>query len=282
MNINWFPGHMKKTRELIQKNLKLVDIVYEVIDARIPVSSRNPEIDQLVQSKPRVIIMNKADLASETGNAAWKRYFEKQGYPTLFMEQNKTKSVKKLIQVTEKAMGDKRAKQLEKGIVNRPIRIMIVGIPNAGKSTIINALAKRKSTQTGNRPGVTKGKQWVKLANNLELLDTPGILWPKFEDEEVAKHLAFTGAIRDEIMDTETLALRLIERLILIDPMYLEERYKVEVNVDDGLDTMEIIARKRGCIMKSREIDYTRIAHIILDEFRRAIIGRITLEFPEK
>lgn len=282
MNINWFPGHMKKTRELIQNNLKLVDIVYEVIDARIPISSRNPEIDQLIQSKPRIIIMNKADLASEAGNIAWKKYFEKQGYPTLFMEQNKNKSVKKLMQLTEKEMSEKRSKQLEKGIVNAPIRIMIVGIPNAGKSTIINALAKRKSTQTGNRPGVTKGKQWVKLANNLQLLDTPGILWPKFEDKEVAKHLAFTGAIKDEIMDTETLALRLIERILIINPEYLENRYNVEVNIENGLETMEIIARKRGCIMKSREIDYTRIAHIILDEFRRAVIERITLEYPEK
>jgi len=282
MNINWFPGHMKKTRELIQKNLKLVDIVYEVIDARIPISSRNPEIDQLVQSKPRLIILNKSDLASEKGNALWKQYFEKLGYPVIFMDQDKNKSTKKLIQITERKMKDKREKQLAKGIVNKPIRIMIVGIPNSGKSTIINALAGRKSTQTGNRPGVTKGKQWVKLKNNLELLDTPGILWPKFEDQKVAKNLAFTGAIKDEIMDMETLALRLVERLIEIDPNCLAERYNVEIDVENGLNTMEIIARKRGCIMKSREIDYTRISRILLDEFRRAIIGKITLEYPEK
>lgn len=280
MNINWFPGHMKKTRELIQEHLKMVDVVVELLDARIPLSSRNPEIDAIVGNKPRIIILNKADLSSESANQIWLDYFKKQGIPTLLMDQNKNKSAAKVIGMANDIMKEKIERLKEKGVNHITAKIMIVGIPNVGKSTLINALAGRKSAQTGDRPGVTKNKQWVKLKGNLEMLDTPGILWPKFEDKEVAMNLAFTGAIKDEIMDIETLSLRLIERIIQIDKSLLEERYKIEVVEDNALETMERIGVKRGCILRSREIDYTRVANIILDEFRRASIGRMVLEYP--
>lgn len=281
MNINWFPGHMKKTRELIQNNLKIVDVVVELIDARIPISSRNPEIDSIVGDKKRIVVLNKADLSSDAGNRIWMNYFKNQGIPVILMDQNKNKSSAKLIALTNELMSEKFERLKEKGVCHLEAKIMIVGIPNVGKSTLINALAGRKSAQTGDRPGVTKSKQWVKLKGNLEMLDTPGILWPKFEDQNVAMNLAFTGAIKDEIMDIETLSLRLLERILMIDKTMLEERYKIEADETNGLETMERIAIKRGCILRSKEIDYSRVANIVIDEFRSATIGKITLEYPQ-
>lgn len=281
MNINWYPGHMKKTKEALQKNLKLVDVVIELLDARIPMSSRNPEIDNIVGDKNRIIILNKRDLSDENLNNIWVDYFDKKGIKTILIDATNKKDIKKLINTIKESMKEKIEKLKSKGIKNRPIRAMIVGIPNVGKSTLINSLAGRKSAKTGNRPGVTKGNQWIKLKGNLELLDTPGILWPKFEDQKTGLNLAFTGAIKDEIMDIETLALRLVERLIKNASKDLENRYNIEVGEAEPLGVLEEIAVKRGAIMKGKEVDYTRVAHILLDEFRRGIIGRITIETPE-
>jgi ribosome biogenesis GTPase A len=282
MNINWFPGHMKKTRDLLIQNLKLVDIVYELLDARIPMSSKNPEIDKLVSNKPRIIILNKSDLSSDEGNEKWMEFYNKENTNTVLINAVKGVGVNDLLHKSHLIMEDKINRLKSKGIKNKPIRAMIVGIPNVGKSTLINALAGRKSAKTGNRPGVTKGKQWIKLKGNLELLDTPGILWPKFEDENVALNLAFIGAIKDEIMDVETLALRLIERLSIMYPELIRKRYNVEITGREPLEIFNSIAVKRGCLIKGGEIDYSRAAHLVLDEFRRGIIGRITLEYPNK
>ncbi len=280
MNINWYPGHMRKTKRLLQQNLKLVDIVFELLDSRIPISSTNPDIDEIIGNKPRVVVLNKSDLSSSDANSQWINYFKQKGITAIPINAVGSKGIKKIIDHANVLMSEKLERLKQRGIQNRPIRAMIVGIPNVGKSTLINALAGRKSAKTGNKPGVTKGNQWIKLKGNLELLDTPGILWPKFEDQKVGRNLAFTGAIKDEIMDIETLALRLTEKLINIAPKLLEERYKIEIENLLPLETMEQIGRKRGCIIKRGEIDYTRTSHIILDEFRRGIIGRITLELP--
>ncbi|RKD34760.1 ribosome biogenesis GTPase YlqF [Thermohalobacter berrensis] len=282
MKINWYPGHMKKTKELLKKNLKLIDIVFELLDARIPISSKNPEIDKIIGNKPRIVILNKADLSNKDINTKWIEYFNSKNIPIVLTNAANNKGIDKIIKKSNEIMKDRIEALRKKGIKNKPIRSMIVGIPNVGKSTLINALAGKKRAKTGNKPGVTKGKQWIKLRGNLELLDTPGILWPKFDDERVGLNLAFTGAIKDEIIDTETLALRLIERLIEISPEKLENRYNVEISDKTGLQVLDDIAVKRGCIVSGGEVDYTRVAHLILDEFRKGIIGKITLEEPNQ
>ncbi|AFS78626.1 ribosome biogenesis GTPase A [Gottschalkia acidurici 9a] len=281
MNINWYPGHMKKTKELLQANLKLVDIVIELLDARIPISSKNPMIDEIISNKPRLVIMNKSDLSSEKGNKLWKEYFESKNIPVVFITATNNNGIDKVTNEVQKVLKDKMQKRKEKGIKSTSVRAMIVGIPNVGKSTLINSLAGRKGAKTGNRPGITTSKQWIKLKGDIELLDTPGILWPKFEDKRVALNLAFTGAIKDEILDTETLALKLVEKLCAIDTSLIEGRYDVQVNDSTPLEVMEEIAEKRGCIIKGGEIDYTRVSGILLDEFRRGIMGKVTLDFPE-
>ncbi|SHH27870.1 ribosome biogenesis GTPase A [Caloranaerobacter azorensis DSM 13643] len=282
MNINWYPGHMKKTRELLKTNLKLVDIVFELLDARIPVSSKNPDIEKIIGNKPRVVILNKCDLADDVINEKWINYYRERNITAILINAAKNVGTERIIEEANKILKEKLQKLKAKGIKQKPVRAMIVGIPNVGKSTLINSLSGRKSAKTGNRPGVTRGKQWIKLRGNLELLDTPGILWPKFEDQNVGLNLAFTGAIKDEIMDIETLALKLIERLIDVAPDKLKDRYKVELEDKTPLQVMEEIALKRGCILKGRDIDYSRVAHLILDEFRKGTIGKITLEHPEK
>lgn len=282
MNINWYPGHMKKTRESIEKNLPLVDIVFELIDARIPISSRNPIIDDILGNKPRIVILNKSDLASEEGNKVWEEYFLKKNLITVCINALSGKGIDRLIKFSNELYKEKRHGFEKKGIINKPIRVMILGIPNVGKSTLINTLAKKKSPKTGNKPGITKSNQWIKTKSNLELLDTPGILWPKFEDKRVGLHLAFTGAIKDEILDIETLALKLIEILAKNFPNLLKNRYNVEIDNKSYLQVMEEIGRKRGALVKGGEIDYTKTSNIILDEFRKGIIGRITLEYPEE
>lgn len=281
MQINWFPGHMKKTRELLQKNLKLVDIVFELLDARIPISSKNPEIEKIIGGKPRITILNKYDLSSENGNKKWISYFENKGIKAILVNAAKNVGTEKITEEAYKLMKGKIESLRERGIKNKPIRAMIVGVPNVGKSTLINSLAGRKSAKTGNRPGVTKGKQWIKLKGNIELLDTPGILWPKFEDEKVGLHLAFTGAIKDEIMDIETLTFKLVERLKTIAPDLLDKRYEIKSQQMEPIEILDDIAMKRGCIIRGGEIDYTRVAYLILDEFRKGIIGPITLEYPD-
>ena len=276
-NINWYPGHMKKTRDMIQENLKLVDVVVEVLDARIPESSQNPIINELVGSKTRVVILNKSDLADADANDAWKKKFEAEGRQVLIMNCNSGEGAKQLIKLLERIQ-DKKNEGRER---KRPLRMMIVGIPNVGKSSLINRLTGGKGAKTGNKPGVTRGKQWLTLGSNMMLLDTPGILWPKFEDPQVGMNLAFCGSIRDEIMDLATLGLELIKELSLVHPDLLMARYKIQKIEETPLLTMEAIARKRGFILKGAEIDYERTARTVIDEFRSSKIGRITLELAQ-
>lgn len=277
-NINWYPGHMKKTRELIQENLKLVDAVIEVIDARIPVSSRNPIIDELVKSKPRIIVLNKSDLADGSVSRLWEEKFRDDGSRVLSMNCMSGSGVKELFRLLERMAADKNKDRA----MQKPFRLMIVGVPNVGKSSLINRMTGKKSAQTGDRPGVTKGKQWLKLKNNMQLLDTPGILWPKFEDPKAGMNLAFCGSIKDEILDVPTLGMELIGVLASEYPKLLQERYKLEEIAEAPLENMENMAVKRGCILPGKRIDYERIGRLVLDEFRGGKIGRITLEKPQE
>ena len=276
-NINWYPGHMKKTRELIQENLKMVDAVIEVIDARIPVSSRNPIIDELVKSKPRIIVLNKSDLADAGRSKAWEEKFKSEGNRVLSMNCMSGAGVKDLFKLLEKMAADKNKDRT----MQKAYRLMIVGVPNVGKSSLINRMTGKKSAQTGDRPGVTRGKQWLKLQNNMQLLDTPGILWPKFEDPKAGLNLAFCGSIKDEILDVPTLGRELIGVLAEDYPDLLMERYKLEEIAETPLENMENMAMKRGCILPGKRIDYERIGKLVLDEFRGGKIGRITLEEAE-
>ena len=273
-NINWYPGHMKKTRELIQENLKLVDLVVEVLDARIPVSSRNPVIGELTGSRTRLTVLNKADLADAGQNILWEKKLAETGDFVISANCNTGEGVKKILKALEQIQ-DKKNEGRER---KKTLRMMIVGIPNVGKSSLINRLTGKKSAKTGDEPGVTRGKQWLTLSNGMMLLDTPGILWPKFEDNKVALDLAFCGSIKDEIMDISELGLELIKRLSEVHPDLLCARYKLENIEETPLLTMEAIAAKRGFIMSGKRIDYERTAKTVLDEFRSAAIGRITLE----
>lgn len=280
MNINWYPGHMKKTRESIEKNLSMVDVVFELIDARIPYSSQNPIIDSILKDKPRIILLNKMDLANSDYNKQWVDYFNAKDIPNVLIDSLSGKGIDRLLKTAEIETKHIMEAYKKRGVLNRPIRAMILGIPNVGKSTLINSLSGRKGTKTGNKPGITKTNQWIKIKGELELLDTPGILWPKFEDPEVGLNLAFIGSIKDEILDRETLALRLVERLSALTPDLLEKRYNINVENKEALDLMDEIGQKRGCIIKGGDIDYTKVSNIILDEFRKGIIGKISLESP--
>lgn len=281
MNINWYPGHMKKTKDLIMENLKLVDIIIELLDSRIPYSSKNPDIDKIIKNKPRIIVMNKSDLSNEKANHRWIEYYKREKTVVVLANSVNGLGMNKIIDAAHNAVKNKMEAREKKGIKSTSIRAMIVGIPNVGKSTLINSLAGRKGARTGNKPGITKGKQWIKLKGNIELLDTPGILWPKFDDENVALNLAFTGAIKDEIIDIETLALKLIEKLNNNYGDLLEKRFDISIHKDKPIEIMNNIAIKRGCLLKREEIDYSRVSHLILDEFRKGLIGKITLEYPE-
>lgn len=275
-NINWYPGHMKKTRELIQENLKLVDCVIEVIDSRIPLSSRNPLISRLTGGKERVIILNKRDLADPEETEAWKEELKKEGYHVLTLNSMTGEGLKNLYSLLSRM-----EKKVNKERVNRRFfRLMIVGIPNVGKSSLINRLTGRKAAQTGDRPGVTKGKQWLTMENGMQLLDTPGILWPKFENKETALNLGFCGSIKDEIMPMEDMAFEFIERVKRKYPQALKDRYKLEAvcEDDDSLKIMEEIALKRGFLMRGKKFDYERTARTLLDEFRSGKLGLMTLE----
>lgn len=275
-HINWYPGHMKKTRELIQENLKTVDTVIEVIDARIPISSRNPIIDELVKSKRRIIILNKIDLADGRANELWVEHFKSKDYYVLSMNCMSGSGATQLIKLLTTIQDEKNEGSLRK----KPLRMMIVGVPNVGKSSLINRLTGKKSAKTGNKPGVTRGKQWLNLGNDMQLLDTPGILWPKFEDPKAGLNLAFCGSIKDEVLDIATLALELIGVLQEYYPELLKERYKVEELGETPLETMEFIAVKRGFIMSGKRIDYERTGRTVMDEYRAGAIGKITLERP--
>ena len=276
MAINWFPGHMKKTQREIKENLKLVDAVIEIRDARIPRSSANPDIDKLLQNKPRIILLNKKDLTEKKITNEWINYLTKDNVKVLEVNCLQGEGLKNIKPLLMELLKEKHDRLKAKGMAKIVTRVMVVGIPNCGKSTLINKLAKNNIAKTGDRPGVTKSKQWIKTSLDIELLDTPGVLWPKFEDEEVALNLAFTGAIKDEVMDIEELAYKLVERLQKYYPESLKERYKIEEIFEDPLDTLNAIARKRGCLVRGGEIDYNRISVILLDEFRGGKIGKIT------
>lgn len=281
MNINWYPGHMKKTIEDIEKKLKLVDFVIEIIDSRIPFSSRNPLFDDLFKNKKRLLIFNKSDLSNPKLNDEWMEKITDENNFAISYNAMKP-NVNLVVKKSEELMADEIKKYEDKGLNKGPLRAMIVGIPNSGKSTFINSISGTKSARTGNRPGVTKTNQWIKIHSKLHLLDTPGVLWPKFE-EKVGLNLAFTGAIKDEIMDRETLALKLIGKLKKIAPVALEERYKLS-NIEDkeAIEIMDEIGKNRGALMRGGLIDYEKVSGIILDEFRKGTLGRITLEEPNE
>ncbi|EHR1327510.1 MAG: ribosome biogenesis GTPase YlqF [Clostridium perfringens] len=281
MAINWFPGHMVKTKREIQNNLKLVDAVIEIRDARIPKSSKNPDIDTLCAGKPRVILLNKSDLTDPKVTKAWKESLTNDETIVLEVNALKGEGLNAIKPALLKLLKEKHDRLKAKGLAKITTRAMVIGIPNVGKSTFINKMAKNNIAKTGDRPGVTKNKQWIKTKLGIELMDTPGVLWPKFEDEIVGLNLAFTGAIKDEIMDTEELALKLVERLQETNPEELMTRYKLTELHENPLDNLDAIARKRGAIMAGNQIDYNRIAGIILDEFRGGKIGKISLEKPE-
>ena len=282
MNIQWYPGHMTKTRRRMEEDVKFVDMVAEVVDARIPISSRNPDIDSMVGDKPRMIIFNRADQADPAQTAKWKAWYKEKGYAVLETDAKTGKGVNQFSSVIKTALKEKIDQWRAKGQVGRPVRIMVVGVPNVGKSTFINKVAKRKSAKAGDRPGVTRGKQWVSVDSGLDLLDTPGILWPKFEDETTGMHLAFTGAVKDEVVDSEALAAALLELLRDRYPKSLEERYKLTVAPElAGWEMLEMAARKRGMLVSGGEANTERMAHVLLDEFRGGKLGRFTLERPE-
>lgn len=279
-NLHWFPGHMTKTKRQIAEDLKRVDLVAELVDARLPLASRNPMLHEIIGQKPRILILNKADMADEATNHAFVRSFKEQEILTLLVNSNNGEGLSQFTTVVEQALSEKLARAKAKGMRYTP-RLMIVGIPNVGKSTLINRLAGRKSMKTGDRPGVTRAKQWIKLQNGYELLDTPGVLWPKFEDPEVALLLAFTGAIRDEVTDIEELACLLLARLRKHYPDALRARYQLEELEEEAYDLLEQIGRKRGCLQSGNRVNTERAAAILLDEFRGAKLGRISLQTPE-
>lgn len=280
MNINWFPGHMAKTRREIKENLKKVDAIIEIRDARIVNSSKNPNIEDICENKPRIILLNKKDLSEKQVTTDWINSLSKDNIKVLAVNSNTGEGLNKIKPTLNELLKDKHERMKNKGIVNIVDRVMVVGIPNVGKSSFINKMAKNSIAKVGDRPGVTKSKQWIKTKIGIELMDTPGVLWPKLDSEEVQLNLAFTGAIKDEIMDIETLALRLIERLQDSYKDRLMKRYKLSELSENGLENMENIARKRGAIISRGEVDYNRIAVTILDEFRGGKLGAISLEKP--
>lgn len=282
--IQWFPGHMAKTRRLIGANLKLVDAVTEIVDARAPLSSRNPEMNSMTRGKPRIVLLNKCDLADERATQLWINYFRKNGAEAIAVDCKSGKGLKSFLPaVKTKVLKELIEKRERGGMVGASVRLMIVGIPNVGKSSLINRLAGSKRAKVEDRPGVTRTKQWVKLDSNTELLDMPGVLWPKFEDQEAAIRLAFTGAISDDILDIETLAMKLLVYLKENYPQSLTERYKIEMDAEaSGLELLEAIGKKRGMMIAGGEINTERAAITVLDEFRSGKLGRLTLELPPK
>ena len=281
MHFQWYPGHMTKAKRMMQENIKLIDLVIELVDARIPVSSRNPDIDELGKNKSRLILLNKADLAEDKWNDAWAEYFREKGFFVVKLNSKKGGGLKSIQGVIQEACKEKMERDRKRGSLNRPVRAMVVGIPNVGKSTFINALAGKACAKTGNKPGVTKGKQWIRLNKQVELLDTPGILWPKFEDQKVGLRLAFIGSIKDEILNTEELAAELIKFLNANYPGALEEKYSVEPS-DDAYVMLAGIARSRNCLLKGSELDTEKAALLLLDDFRNGKLGRLTLEYPQE
>lgn len=283
LSINWFPGHMAKTRRLITESLPLVDIVIELVDARIPQSSRNPILDELIAGKPRVLLLNKSDAADADANNRWLEHFKSKGITCMTADCRSGKGLNSLMPLVKSQLTEVLERRAARGMSGQPLRMMIVGIPNVGKSSLINRLAGSQRTKVEDRPGVTRGKQWVTVDRQVELLDMPGVLWPKFEDKIVGERLAFTGAIKDDILDIEALAMRL---LLFLNEQYhlaLKERYKMDMPLDaQGLDLLNELGKKRGMLVRGGEVDTERAAITILDEFRSGKLGRITLELPKK
>lgn len=280
MHFQWYPGHMTKARRMMQENIKLIDLIIELVDARVPLSSRNPDIDEIGKNKARLILLNKADLAEDALNDEWIDFFRKKGYSAVKVNSKKGGGIKSIQSVIQEACKEKTERDRKRGILNRPVRAMVVGIPNVGKSTFINALAGKACAKTGNKPGVTRGKQWIRLNKNVELLDTPGILWPKFEDQAVGLKLAFIGSIKDEILQTEELAAELVEFLNSEYPGVLEEKYGID-KVQGAYAALREIAQNRHCLVRGSELDTEKASSILLEEFRSGKLGRITLEKPE-
>ncbi len=282
MNIQWYPGHMTKTRRQMENDIRLVDAVCEIVDARIPMSSRNPDIDAICGSKPRLMILNRIDMADPEATKKWAAYFRNQGMVVLETDCKNRKGTNQFAPKVRQLLKDQLEKYKEKGMVGRTLRVMVVGIPNVGKSTLINQVSGRKSAKAENRPGVTRGKQWVTVEKGLELLDTPGILWPKFEDPQVGLKLSYTGAIKDDVVDIETLASNLIDLLGRKYPQVLEARYKITVPEKfEGFELLELCGRKRGMLISGGEVDTERMSRVLLEEYRSGKLGRFTFEFPE-
>lgn len=284
-NIQWFPGHMTKTKRQIQASLKLVDAVAEILDARIPLSSKNPDLQKLIQNKPKVVLLNKCDMANQTATSRWIDYYASQGITAIAVDCKSGKGLNKFAPAVNNVLSERRERLKAKGMVNPMLRIMIVGIPNVGKSSFINRVAKQNRAKVEDRPGVTRGNQWYSIAKNIEMLDTPGVLWPKFDDKIVGERLAFTGAVKDQILDTELLAVRLLDFLRSLKPADFIARFKLEdIDLDaiDSYELLNVIGKKRGMLISEGEIDTERAAIMLLDEFRSGKLGRITLEMPER
>ncbi len=281
MNYQWYPGHMTKAKRMMQEDIKLIDLIIELVDARTPLSSRNPDIDELGKNKSRMILLNKSDLADPVATGKWMEYFSSKGIETVEVNARNGSGLKNIQAAVAKACADKIERDRKRGILNRPVRAMVVGIPNVGKSTFINSYAKKACTKTGNKPGVTKGKQWIKLNKTLELLDTPGILWPKFEDNLIGMRLAFIGSINDQILYSEELAADFIKYLDSCYPKCISEYYGFDKK-EDVYETLQEIARVRRCLGKNETLDIKKAAMILMDDFRSGKIGRITLELPEE
>jgi ribosome biogenesis GTPase A len=281
-NYQWYPGHMTKAKRMMQEDIKLIDLVIELVDARVPLSSRNPDIDELGKNKARIILLNKSDLADSRKNKLWMEYFSGMGFHVLEINSKTGQGVKAIQGVVQEACKEKIERDRRRGIINRPVRAMVVGIPNVGKSTFINSFAGKACAKTGNKPGVTKGKQWIRLNKGLELLDTPGILWPKFEDQTVGLHLAMIGSINDEIVHIDELAYDLIKFIREDYPGLLEKRYDIEIpEGQDAYDIIKSVCISKKCFLKGEELDIMKASNMVVDDFRNGRIGKITLEIPK-
>jgi len=294
-NINWYPGHMAKTKRQIIEDLKLVDVVIEILDARIPISSQNPDIQPYLKGKNKIIVLNKSDLADEQSTSNWVKYYESQGIPAIVTDSNSGKGIREIVKKMHEVVSESQEKYAQKGRIGKNIRALILGIPNVGKSSFINRISKKTSAQVGNKPGVTRQKQWIRLDEGIELMDTPGVLWPKFGSEEVAMNLAYTGTIKDDILERTEVAYSLLKYLVNNYKDNLSERYKLDNSIDEimnsdeyqdendkYLEMFELIGRKRGAIVSGGRVDYEKVSVILLDEFRSGKIGRITIEKPKK
>lgn len=280
MHFQWYPGHMTKAKRMMQENIKLIDLVIELVDSRVPISSRNPDIDELGKNKARLILLNKSDLSEDKRNDEWAEYFKAKGYSVCKVNSKKGGGIKSIQGVIQEACKEKTERDRKRGIINRPVRAMVVGIPNVGKSTFINALAGKAAAKTGNKPGVTKGKQWIRLNKNVELLDTPGILWPKFEDQEVGKKLAFIGSIKEEILQIDELAAEILKFMNEKYKGMVASKYNVE-ECEDPYATLQNIAIERHCLLRGNEYDTQKAAQLFVDDFKNGRIGRLTLEYAQ-